>query len=90
MSAENIRFRSGFAMTRTEFDADPERAAQLAKERIRARLMKDLAETHVSEAVYEGRVEWTIDLYAAAPEYFWEIVKREINKGQYFRPDIGG
>ena len=77
MGAENIRFRAGYAMTRKEFDDNPERAAELAKEHIRRRLMRDLAEVHVSEIVYEGRVEWTIDLYVATPEYFWEIVKRE-------------
>lgn len=77
---EKIRFGAAFACSSREYHYDPERFDKVASERLRL----DLAEfikSEKSETVKVGmRVEKRLEVYAATPKEFWEIVNREAEK----------
>ena len=80
---EEIRFGARFTVSALEYFAEPERAIAMAEESLQREMAYFLRRMRSKMIVDDDRKEFfemRLEVYAATPEKFWEIVNKEAMK----------
>ena len=77
---QEIRFTRRITMSKTEYENDPHRFEYLYGDKLREELAHHIQKEKATIIEDDFRIERQLDIYAASPQEFWEIVQREAER----------
>lgn len=77
---EEIRFGARFCTSKYEQLDNPERWNQVAEEYLRIELAHYLQKYRSETIITDNSAEKRLEIYAASPDLFWKIVRKEAEK----------